>query len=123
MSFNVRCYGHQGIVSMRLVNDAGQQHSDSVFQLSQPYVWTQLLTASGTAVSLALPVTVLAPFNGDVSNVLRIEVPDGQAIRFEINPPNVSRVAGTNSPKMSGVDQFQWGSGWSLSIIDASGLP
>jgi hypothetical protein len=107
---------------MKVTNDSGQQHADSVYQLSQPPVWVQNISVGVAAVSSVTPVTVLAPFVGDVSGVLRIEVPDGQAIRYEINPPNVTRVAGTNSPKMSGSDQFQWGSGWSVSLIDASGL-
>lgn len=121
MAFNCRLFGHQGIVAMKVTNDSGQQHADSVYQLSQPPVWVQNISVAASAVSSAA-VTVLPPFVGDVSGVLRIEVPDGQAIRYEINPPNVARVAGTNSPKMSGSDQFQWGSGWSISLIDASGL-
>ena len=123
MSFSVRLYGHQGIVPMLVVNTGGQDHKDSVYQLSQPYVWTQTLTASATPVTLTLPITFLPPFNADVSNVLRIEVPDGQAIRYEISTPNVSRTAGSASPKMSGSDQFQWGTGWSISIVDASSFP
>jgi hypothetical protein len=122
MAFNVRLHGYQGIVAMKVTNESGQQHSDSVYQLQQPPVWAQTVSVTAAAAPLVTPVTVLAPFVGDVSGVLRIEVPDGQAIRYEINPPNVSRTAGSTSPKMSGVDQFQWGSGWSISLVDASGL-
>lgn len=121
MSFNVRLHGHQGIVPMQ-VQDATQDHKDSVYNLKQPYVWTQTLSVSGVAVS-SVAATPLAPYITDVSSVLRIEVPDGQAIRYEINSPNISRVASSDSPKMSGVDQFQWGAGWKISIIDAAGLP
>lgn len=127
MSFNVRIYGHQGIVAMKVVNDSGQQHSDSVYQLSQPYIWTQNIPVSASAASstVVTPASLVAagsPFATDVSAVLRIEVPDGQAIRYELNPPNRSAVAGASSSKMSGADQFQWGTGWTISIIDASGL-
>lgn len=123
MAFNVRIFGHQGIVAMKVVNDAGQQHSDSVYQLSQPYVWTQELSVSGSAVSSTAVTVPVSGFSNDPTAVLRIEVPDGQAIRYEINPPGRTTVAGAGSPKMSGADQFQFGSAWVVSIIDAAGLP
>ena len=128
MSFQVRIYGHQGLVSLKVVNDSGQLHSDSVFQLSQPYVFQQNLTVSASALSstLVTPATLAAagsPFISDVSSIIRIEVPDAQAIRYEINPPNRTAVAGTNSPKLTGNDQFRWGSSWTISMIDAANLP
>lgn len=122
MAFNCRIYGHQGIVAMKLVNDSGQQHIDSVYQLSQPYVWQQLISVSAVAASSAAVTLPVAGFSNDPTAVLRIEVPDGQAIRYEINPPGRATVAGANSPKMSGVDQFQFGAAWTVSLIDASGL-
>jgi hypothetical protein len=123
MAFAVRIFGHSGIVAMKVVNDSGQNHQDSVYQLSQPYVWTQTLSVGAVAVSSAAVIVPVSGFSNDPTAVLRIEVPDGQAIRYELNPPGRTTVAGTLSPKMSGADQYQFGSQWTVSIVDASGLP
>lgn len=117
--FNARIFTYQGIIQVhqRLVK---QYSSDSVFLLDEPYLASQLLVvpAGGGAVSSAVFATP------DKSTVLRIEIPDGQQVRYEINPngPTASnaRVAGNTSPRLSGFDQFAWGSGYSLSLCDAS---
>lgn len=117
--FNVRIFTYQGIVQVhqRLVK---QYSSDSVFLLDEPYLASQLLAvpAGGGAVSSAV---VVAP---DRSTVLRVEVPDFQQIRYEINPsgPLVAsaRVAGNLSPRLSGFDQFAWGAGYTISVCDAA---
>lgn len=118
--FNVRLFTYQGIVQIhqRLVK---QYSADSVFLLDEPYLASQLIaiTAINTAYSSAV---IAAP---DKSTVLRIEVPDGQQIRYEINPngplASNARIAGNSSPRLSGFDQFAWGAGYSISIADASG--
>lgn len=117
--FNARIFGYRGIVQIhqRLVK---QFSSDSVFVLDEPYAWSQLLIVpqGGGAVSSAV---VAAP---DRSTILRIEIPDGQQVRYEINPngPNqtTTRIAGVNSPRLSGFDQFEWAAGYSISLCDAA---
>lgn len=119
--FNVRIFGYRGIVQIHqaLVK---QFSSDSVFVLEEPYLWTQLLAVpvGGGAVASA---PVAAP---DQTTILRIEIPDNQQIRYEINPNGPSavgaRISGNGSPRLSGFDQFQWGAGYTLSICDASGF-
>lgn len=121
MAFNVRIFGHAGLIRMRVVNAADQFSSDSVYQLQQPYLWRETLTTNGlTAVSSAVQSTP-AGQTQDKTSVLRIEVPDSQAIRYEVNPPGRSTSADSNSPIMSGHNQVQFGAGWTISIIDASG--
>lgn len=121
MSFNVRLFGHSGLTRME-VRNPHQFSSDSVFQLTQPYLW-----ASGPLPSNALtPVSYTntstpAGQTLDGTQVLRIEVPDGQAIRYEVNPPNRNVAASTNSPILTGSNQIAFGSGWTFSFIDASG--
>lgn len=125
MSFNVRIMGHDGLVAMKVINDSGQQHSDSVYQLRQPYLWEQTISVSGAAVS-STAVTNVPGYTLDPTSIIRIEVPDGQTIRYEINPPNRPggvKTASADSPSLSGKDQFQWGAGWTISMVDASGLP
>jgi hypothetical protein len=119
--FNVRIFGYRGIVQVqqRLVK---QYNSDSVFLLDDPYVWSQILPVpgGGAAVSSAV-VAVPSP---DPSQILRVEVPDGQQIRYEINPNGptavTARIAGTNSPRLSGFDQFVWANGYTISVCDAA---
>lgn len=114
MAFNVRIFGHEGLAQMRLVRPQ-QFSADSVFQLIQPYKFSQVISVGGTAISSS-------PDNTTNVTILRIEVPDAQAIRYEINPSGRAVLAGTNSPILSGHDNFQFAPGWSVSFIDAAGL-
>lgn len=117
--FNVRIHTYRGIlqINQRLVKQANE---DSVFVLDEPYIAGQVLTvpAGGGAVS-----STVFPLPDD-SQLLRIEVPDGQQIRYEINPNGplapTARVAGVGSPRLSGFDNFAWGKGYSVSVCDAS---
>lgn len=119
MAFNVRIFGHRGTRQLVQVNPK-QFTVDSVSVLQQPYEWSQVVTTAG-----ATPVSSAAVPN-DLSTCIRIEVPDNQSIRYEIN--NGARVggplnAGNSSPKMSGVDVFDWGQGWTVSIVEAPNFP
>lgn len=118
MAFNVRIHTYRGIVQIqqRMVK---QFNSDSVFLLDEPYIAAQVLAVptGGGAVSSAVFATP------DDSQILRIEVPDGQQIRYEVNatgPLLNARVAGNTSPRLSGFDNFMWGKGYSISVCDAS---
>lgn len=115
MAFNVRVFSHEGLSQMRLILP-NQYSADSVFQLTQPYLWSQVISVSAVAAALS-------PDNTARVTILRIEVPDGQSIRYEINPTGRAIVAGTQSPILSGHDQFVFAPGWGLSLIDAAALP
>ena len=119
MSFNVRLFGYRGILQIQQ-NMVKQHNADSVFVLDEPRVWSQLISVSAVA-------AVSAVQSPDLATVVMIEIPDGQLIRYEVQPngPNAStaRVAGTNSPRKGGVDFIQWGAGFTISMIDAAGLP
>src|SRR5258708_6988215 len=116
MAFNVRVFGLRGIkqIPQLLVR---QYNSDSVFMFEEPYAW-----ASGpiSVSSVAISTPAQDP---DLATFVRIEIPDNQAIRYEINPPGRAVAAGTNSPRITGSDQFAWGKGWTISIVDAANLP
>lgn len=119
MAFNVRIYGYRGMEQMPVVNQK-RFSSDSVYQMVEPYEWSDVVSVSGVAVPSA-PRS--AP---DQTRMIRVEVPDGQTIRYEINPPNRAggvRAADAASPSLSGKDYFQFQQGWSISMIDAAGLP
>lgn len=113
MAFNVRSFGYLGLRQFPKINP-NQFAGDSVYGLEEPYVWVQLLAVNG-----ATPPAFAAQ-NPDRSSILRIEVPDGQKIRYEINPPGRNVVVSVNSPGLTGSDNFPWGQGWSLSIADAA---
>lgn len=114
MAFNVRAFGYRGM--RQLSHLANRQFtSDTVYALEEPYEWAQIFSINGDVMTPAF-----ASIANDLAVILRIEVADGSAVRYEINPPGRVTVAGNNSPKLSGVDVFPWGPGWSLSMVDAA---
>lgn len=115
MAFNVRVFGYRGVTHLHVVLPK-QYSADSVAQLEQPYEFSQVISVSGGAASSA-------PDAGSKTTLLRIEVPDGQTVRYEINPTGRSVAAGNASPSLSGKDVFAFSPGWSVSLIDAAGLP
>jgi hypothetical protein len=114
MSFTVRIFGHRGISQSHVVTPQ-QDSKDSVYVLHQPYAWSQALTTNGQT-----PVSS-TPVNPDGATLLRVEVPDGQAIRYEINAGTRNVPASANSPLLTGRDQLMWIGNATLSIIDAAG--
>ena len=117
--FNVRLFGYSGIIQIQQ-DMVKQFNADSVFLLNEPYLWSQLLLVPGGGAAISSAV-VAAPDN---STILRIEVPDAQQVRYEINPNGPSavttRIAGNTSPRLSGFDQFSWGRGYTISVCDAA---
>lgn len=116
---NVRIIAYSGIVQIeqRLLKFA---NSDSVFMRQEPYLWSQKLTLNG-----ATPVPSVVQPN-DTATMVVIEVDDGVAIRYEINPNGPlatgARAASTLSPRLYGEAPFQWFSGATISIVDASAV-
>src|ERR1700743_3510259 len=88
--------------------------SDTVYALEEPYEWSMVLNVSNTG------STGFVSPNGDLAHILRIEVPDGDAVRYEINPPARVVLAGNASPKLTGSDVFPWAIGYTVSLIDAA---
>lgn len=113
----VRVYGYPGIVQIeqRLVK---QYNSASVFMRCEPYLWSQKLTLTGAA-----PVEMTVQPN-DTATMVIIEVDDTVTVRYELNPggPLASshRNASTNSPRLNGIDAFQWFKGATLSFVNAA---
>src|ERR1700704_761346 len=111
MAFNVRVFGYRGVTHLTIVLPK-QFSSDTVSQLDQPYEFSQVISVSGAAASSAADT-------GAKTTLLRIEVADGQTVRYEINPPGRNVAAGNASPRLSGVDVFAFAPGWSVSLVDA----
>lgn len=123
MAFNVRLFGYAGLSRFGVVNPS-QLATDSVFQLSQPYLW-----ASGPISSDgSIPVTFVnasapAGITHDMTAVLRVEIPSGVAIRYEINPPNRSATPTDDSPLLWGNTNLEFEIGWQFSFIEAGAAP
>jgi hypothetical protein len=118
MAFNVRIFGYRGTRQMPETNPS-QLNAAQVQMLVQPYEWSQVISVSNVAASsTAVP--------NDAAKILRIEVPDGSTVRYEINIPGRTGgavVAGNASPAHAGRDQFDWTPGATISLIDQLGLP
>lgn len=117
MAFKVRIFGYRGITEIARVLPK-QYAADSVQMLQEPYEFSEAKDSNGgtevsfTVNSAATQVTIL-----------RVEVADGQSIRYEVKPPGSVRAAGEASPRMSGVDLFPFAPGWTFSFVDAAAFP
>lgn len=103
-----------------MVHKDRQYTGDTVFNLSQPYEFAEVISVSAVA-ARSTPVADVNSSSG--VNILRVEVPDGAAVRYEICPPGRVVNASNVSPILSGNDQFYFRGGWTISLIDAAGLP
>lgn len=115
MTAVVRIFSHRGIVPLPNI-DRKQDAADSVYVLVQPYEARETITAGAVALSSA---AATAP---TITAALRLEIEDGKTIGYEINPPGRSTAADASSPRLSGKDQFFFGSGWTISVIDMTGV-
>lgn len=113
MPFNVRIFGYRGLSQIPSVLPK-EFKSDSVQVMAEPYEFGQLLVSNG-----ATPVGS-APDASTQTKVLRVEVPDGDAIRYEIGPTSTIRVPSANSPILQGINVFEFSPGWQFSFIDAA---
>lgn len=109
MSTTVRMFFHSGVSTAHVA--AGTKFAaDSVSLLKQPYLDRQAITASGAAQS-----TTAAPTG---TKILYLQVQEGKAIHYEINPPNRSVEADQSSPVLSGETQIEFGPGWTISVLE-----
>lgn len=114
----VRIHAYRGLKQI-FQNSGTQFSSDSVKMLQEPYLWGITLESNG-----ATPVE-LPPNSTEEVRVIRVEVEEAQAIRYEINPsPGTAseRVASTDSPYLAGIDVFDFHPGWGFQFVDAGSV-
>lgn len=117
MAFTVRLHAYRGATQVR-DNLPKQYSADSIRMLEEPYEWVQALVSNGLTV-----VASAANTASDRVTMLRVEVPDGQGIRYEVKPPGSARAAGVNSPRLQGTDFFPFYPGWTFEFIDLASAP
>lgn len=119
MSFAVRIFAYPGIVAA-IQPQIVQQSADSVFMLRDPYISGQKLTSNG-----AMPVPSNPLPTG--TKLLRVEVDDGNTIRYEMqmgaNSGTNLRQPSTNSPTLSGREIVFASDGAVFSFVDAAATP
>ena len=121
MAFTVRIFGHQGIARAPITQDGGVIGNDSILMLHLPYLWNQSLTSIGTVSVASTVAAVPAGHTVDTTRLLRVEIPDGSTIRYEVNASGTATAATANSPMLSGVNNIMFGPNWVFSFIDATG--
>lgn len=116
MAYSVNVFGYRGITQITEVMSK-HYHADSVQVLVQPYEFRQALLVP------AYPGTIESAAEVMDTPLLRIEVPDGNTVYFEVNPPNRPGgivLASSLSPSLSGKDIMFFGKGWTISLADAN---
>jgi hypothetical protein len=120
MTFPVRLFGYKGLARIPVTQDGGTAGQDSVYVLEQGYLWNQTLTSNGTTSVASTIAAVPANHQSDPTRLLRVEVPDGSSIRYEISATGTAPTATSNSPLLTGRDNIQFGPGWIFAFIDAA---
>ena len=115
MSFDVRIYAYRG--SKQVPTVLQKQMQTNIEQvLAEPYEFGEKLTSNG-----ATPVTSTPDTTHNEVKILRVQVPDGQLIHYEVQPrANSPRVVSTWSPIMSGNELFEFYPGYRFSFIEAT---
>jgi hypothetical protein len=113
MSALVRCFTHDGVVSVPVANQALQASDTAFLLLKQPYRAKESLTVEGSTVS-----TDAATAPNGVTCIV-IEVQTGKEVGYEITTENAElRSATTDSPRLTGRNVLQFGAGWRASFIE-----
>lgn len=118
--FNVRVFGYRVAALRRQF----MREEMAVFVPEEPPVWSVASVSNGVE-----PVEVSFPGVGpDNAQMIGIEVPEGHAIRYELQPfgpaGKQARKPGNASRRMgTGLAFMEWSEGSSFSFVDAVDLP
>lgn len=117
MTFAVRLFPYKGVATAKL-SQVVQQGSDSVFVLRDPYtaLANNKLTSNGATEVVSAPMPT-------GTTLLRVEVDDGNTIRYEMRMGDNNRTASTNSPTLSGREILFASDGAVFAFCDAAATP
>lgn len=114
MACAVRLFTYGGVNAMPWANN-NQLSTNGEYVLKEPYIAAQTLTADVTAVSSSGSLS-----SDPGCRILRMEVQKGNVIHYEINnAAGTQRTATTDSPTLEGKDFFEFGKGYSVSVLIA----
>ena len=110
MSATVRVFYHAGLTTAAVA--AGTRYAtDSVSMLKQPYA-----ARSSVTVDTGTPQSTSAAPNA--AKIAYVQVQEGKAVHYEVNPPNRSTPADTGSPVLKGSTQIEIGPEWTISFLE-----
>lgn len=117
MTFAVRLFPYSGVATAKL-SQVIQQGGDSVFVLRDPYMAlaNNKLTSNGATEVASNPMPA-------GTTLLRVEVDDGNTIRYEMRMGANTRTASTNSPTLSGREIIFASDGAVFAFVEAAATP
>lgn len=116
MTIDVRIFAHGELAVAPVGASSSRYSTDSLF-LAPPYIGREKLTV-GTVAAVSSDQA-----NAPVGTViLRVEVPAGKVVAYEINRRNADtpRVADSSSPTLEGRMTLYFGEGWTVSMLDVT---
>jgi hypothetical protein len=112
MAATCRLFTFSGLMTAPKASGSKDFSTDSVGLLKYPYAANETISATSSAASSA---SALSP---EGVKVLLIQVQQGKAAHFEINPPSRSTAATVDSPIVTGDQIFMFGEGWTISLLE-----
>lgn len=118
MAAQARLFTYAGISQAFVANFSQQKSDNSIALLKQPY-----LARANITVDTGTPQASTADLSPEHTRILHVQVAPGQRVHIEINPPgrtNGPVTADTSSPIVEGDEQFEFGRGWLVSLLEAA---
>lgn len=118
--FNVRVFGYR----LWQISQQQRRHvGEAVWIPEEPPVWSVVAVSNGV-----MPVEINYDGTGaDNAQMIGIEIPDGKAIRYELQPlgskARNARIPSAKSRRMTGFGFLEWSEGSTFSFVDAIDLP
>jgi hypothetical protein len=117
MSATVRLFAYDGVIVMPIGSDNGHLAQHSGFMFKERYKARQTLTVdTGTPQTTAAALSTHAGIR-----LLRVQVESGKRVHYEMTPSGYdAQIADTSSPIISEDETLQFGTGWTISLLEAS---
>lgn len=113
MAATCRMFTFTGLMTAPVASGSKRFSTDSVGLLKYPYNAKESIVANTSAAQSSS--TDLSP---DGVSILLVQVQQGKAVHIEINSPNRSTDATTESPVITGDQHFSFGADWTVSLLE-----
>lgn len=115
MTAIVRIFTHSSTLTAPVQSGSGVYSTDSLMLLKQPYLARQSISVDSGAAQSSSPAT-----SPSKTGLAYIQVESGKAVHLEVNPPGRFIAADTSSPIVTGNVIFEFGPGWTISVLEAT---